>query len=460
MQLREYQTDIIERTRVQMRAGQRSILIQAPTGAGKTALTVSMLKSAADKGMRSWFLVHRRELLKQSSKAFALDNVYHAMIAANFPEDARAPIQVSSIQTMRHRMKRVKEPDFIVWDECHHLAAGSWAAIFAAFPNAFHVGLSATPVRLDGQGLGQFFPVMVQGPSVAWLIENKYLSKFKLYAPSGINTQGLHTRMGEFVHDELVHAVNKPSITGNAIKEYEKKCGDRRALGFAVSIEHSQYVVSQFNGRGISAAHVDGDTPPDLRDETLAKFQEGKILVVFNCQLFGEGVDLPAVEGLIDLAPTLSLGATMQRWGRVLRTFPGKEHAMILDHAQNCLRHGLPDDEREWDLFGAGEKKKKDEIDIGVKVCPKCFAAQSARNPACFCCGLVFTKKAREIDQLEGELEEIDPELLRRRARQEQGQASSEQDLIALGRARGYKRPELWARHILIARRRKHRGAA
>jgi superfamily II DNA or RNA helicase len=455
MELRPYQADIIERTRAEMKAGHKSILIQAPTGAGKTALTVSMLKSAAEKGMPSWFLNHRRELIRQSSKAFAKDSVHHGIIAANFQADPRAPIQVASIQTLQNRLSKVKAPQFIVWDECHHIAAGSWEKIFAAYPNAYHVGLSATPVRLDGRGLGKYFATMVNGPSVAWLIENKYLSKYKLFAPGGINTQGLHTRMGEFVHGELVNLVNKPSITGNAIKEYEKKCGGRRALGFAVSIEHSEYVVAQFRARGISAAHVDGDTPANLRDETLERFEAGEILVVFNCQLFGEGVDLPAVEGLIDLAPTLSLSAAMQRWGRVLRTFPGKDHAIILDHAQNVIRHGLPDEEREWLLTTEGYRNKKDDVNIGVKVCPKCFGAQPARNSECEYCGLVFITKAREVDLVEGDLEEVDPELLRRRARQQQGAAQTEDDLIALGTERGYKRPRLWARHIMMARKKR-----
>lgn len=461
MQLRSYQTDIIERTRAEMKAGHKSILIQAPTGAGKTALTVEMLRSASEKGMRSIFINHRRELIRQSSKAFAKVNVHHGIISANFQPDPRALIQVASIQTLQHRIGKIAEPIFFVWDECHHVAAGSWEKIFRMFPDAFHVGLSATPIRLDGQGLGKFFSVMVEGPSVAWLIEHGFLSKYRLIVPKGISTQGLHTRMGEFVHDELVNLVNKPSITGNAIREYEKKCAGRRALGFAVSIEHSKYVVSQFNARGIPARHVDGDTPSDERDETLHDFQEGRVKIVFNCQLFGEGVDLPAVEGLIDLAPTLSLSSAMQRWGRVLRTHPGKECAIILDHAQNVIRHGLPDEERDWYLHGDGYKKKKDEPNLSVKVCPQCFAAQPARNAACECCGLKFIAKAREVDHLDGELEEIDPEVLRRQARQQQGQAVSFTDLVELGRQRGYKKPYAWAKHVFNARQaRKIKGVA
>lgn len=454
MQLRQYQKDIIEKTRVLMREGKKSILIQAPTGAGKTALTVDMLKSAAEKGKRSWFVNHRRELIKQSSAAFAKDTVHHGIVAANFQPDPRHMVQVCSIQTLVNRVKKIKGPDFIVWDECHHVAAGSWEKIFNMFPDAFHVGLSATPKRLDGRGFKKYFKSMVHGPSVAWLIENNFLSSYKLYAPGGIDTSKLHIKYGEFKQDELVSVVSRPSITGNAIHEYKRKCFDRRALGFAVSVEHSKYVVAQFNSVGIKAAHVDGETDSNLRDEILERFRAGEILVVFNCQLFGEGLDLPVVEGLIDLAPTMSLTATMQRWGRVLRIFPGKENAMILDHAQNCMRHGLPDDEREWSLEDGDDTKKKSEV-VGVKICPKCLGAQAAYKSNCSYCGFLFVPKPREVELLEGTLEEVDIILLRKKRLMEQGRVQSLDDLIALGKSRNYKRPELWARHVYRARKKR-----
>lgn len=456
MQLRDYQLDIIDRVRAAMLNGYKRILIQAPTGAGKTALTVNMLKGAAAKKQQSWFVNHRRELIRQSSKAFAKDNVFHGIVAANFQPDPRAPIQVCSIQTLVNRFLKITPPKFIVWDESRHIAAGSWDKIFKAFPSSFHVGLDATPVRGDGRGLGQYFQTMIQGPSVSWLIENKYLSPYKLFAPGGINTSKLHVRYGEFKQDELVSLVNRPSITGSAITEYKKKCFDRRALGFAVSVEHSKYVVEQFKSVGITAAHVDGETDPHLRDDTLAAFEEGLIKVVFNCQLFGEGVDLPAVEGLIDLAPTMSLPAYLQRCGRVLRICEGKENAIILDHSQNCLRHGLPDDEREWKLDGEGyAKNKKDEP--GAKICPKCLGAQATYKTACSYCGHLFVTKAREVDQVAGSLEEVDLKALRnmtsiKAAMDSKKIYSQIKALEAIGLSRGYKRPALWARDVIAKR--------
>lgn len=456
VQLRDYQSDLITKVRENF-SRVRSVLIQSPTGSGKTLLTAFMLGTASKKNKTCWFLVHRRELIKQSIETFGAVGIDHGVIAPSFFMQPEKRVQIASVQTVARRFSRIPKPDLIVWDEAHHVAAKSWAVIHDAFSSAYHIGLTATPERLDGTGLGKWFASLVHGPAVTWLIENGFLCPYKLYSPpSGIVTKGLHTRMGDFVKSELVSAVDKPTITGDAIKHYQAHAAGRRAVVFCVSIEHSKHVVDQFRNAGIVAAHVDGETPTDERDDAIRRFRNGDIKVLSNVELFGEGFDLPALECAILLRPTQSLGLYLQQVGRALRPFPGKECAIILDHAGNCQRHGLPDEVRAWSLDGVDKKQKRDE-DAGppVRICKKCFAAQPAGALICKVCGTEFEIQSREVEQVEGELQEVDLEAMRIQRKKQQGQAKSYDELIALAKSRGYKSPYAWANHILRARQAK-----
>lgn len=456
VQLREYQNDIVAETRSKI-SSCRSVLIQSPTGSGKTLLTAFMLGNAAKKNNVCWFLVHRRELIKQSVETFNAVGIDHGVVAPNFLMQPEKRVQIASVQTVARRHARLPRPNLIVWDEAHHVAAKSWSVIHDLFSASYHIGLTATPERLDGTGLGKWFNHLVHGPAVTWLIENGFLSPYKLYAPpSGIVTKGLHTRMGDFVKSELVSAVDKPTITGDAIKHYMTHAAGRRAVVFCVSIEHSKHVVEQFRNAGIVAAHVDGETPTDERDDAIRRFRNGDIRVLSNVELFGEGFDLPAIECAILLRPTQSLGLYLQQVGRALRPFPGKQFAIILDHAGNCQRHGLPDDVRAWSLSGSENRKKRDE-DAGppVRICKKCFAAQPAGALICKVCGTQFEIQSREVDQVEGELQEVDLEAMRIQRKIQQGKAKSYDDLVALAKSRKYPNPHGWASHIVRARQAK-----
>lgn len=456
IQLRQYQEEIITQCREKMVAGKRSILIQSPTGSGKTLLTAHMLKTAASKGMPSWFCVHRRELVKQSIRAFDQVGLNFGVIAAGFLEDRRHLVQICSVQTLARRHHRFKKPRLIVWDETHHLAAKSWNQLHASQPGAYHIGLSATPERLDGTGLAKWYSHMILGPSVQWLIENKFLAPYRLFAPGSVSMAGVHTRMGDFVKSELSAAVDKPTITGSAIKEYQRLAPGKRAVVFCVSIEHSKHVVEQFNSAGVPAAHVDGETDVNERDLAIKKFERGEIRVLSNVDLFGEGFDLPAIEVAILLRPTQSLGLYLQQVGRSLRPSPGKSEALILDHAGNVSRHGLPDQERDWSLNDHEKRKSADDESAPtVRVCGKCFAAQPFGATVCKFCGFVFEIKPREVKHVDGDLREVDIAALRLQSRQEQGRSQSMDDLVALGKKRGYKRPYAWAAFIFRARQAK-----
>lgn len=453
IQLRPYQLQAVNQMRTLMQQGCKSILYQGATGSGKTALTAHMLHTAASKGMRSFFIVHRRELIKQSTNAFALEELKHGIISAGFFEDKRHLVQLASIQTLARRAFRYAQPRLIIWDEVHHIAAGSWAKLFGSFRDAFHIGLTATPERLDGQGLSTYFKEMINGPSVQSLIEQGYLSPYKLYAPMTVNVDSVHTRMGDYVRTELAEKLDRPSITGDAVAHYKKYCYGKRAVVFCVSVAHSKHVVDQFLANGIQAAHVDGESNQEERDGAIKKFREGTIQVLSNVELFGEGFDVSSIEAAILLRPTQSLGLYLQQVGRALRPAQEKDHAIILDHVGNCQRFGLPDEDRSWSLAGRAERShKKEGVATSVRICPSCFAAQVAGAPACKFCGFRYEVSGREITEKEGELSEVDLERIRRNRLRDQGHAESLTALIELGKQRRYKNPYYWAKMIFNAR--------
>lgn len=451
MQLRPYQDESVAKIREYMRQGIKQILLTSPTGSGKTLETSHMLKTAAERGMSSWFVVHRRELINQSTRAFDGEGVPHGIISANFESNRTALIQIASVQTLVRRFHKYRVPNLIVWDECHHIAANSWSKIFAQFPNAYHIGLTATPERLDGTGLDKWFRAMVNGPSVSWLIENGYLSPYKIYAPGEIDLSKVRTRMGDYVGSELTSIVDRPSITGDAIKHYKKLADGKRAVVFCASVAHSKHVVEQFKQAGVPAEHVDGETDTAERDMAIRRFRDGEIKVLSNVELFGEGFDVPCIEVAILLRPTKSLGLYLQQVGRSLRPSPGKDHAIILDHANNCREHGLPDDDRMWTLQGRDKKERK--APSGVRICPKCFGASRRGPTKCALCGHIFAVESREVEQRDGELSEVDTAAVRWKQHIEQGQTRTLEGLIALGKKRGYKNPYWWAQNVI-----KHRA--
>lgn len=470
LSLRGYQLALQDDARARFSAGRRSVLLQAPTGSGKTVLIASMLQSAARKGFRSWFTVHRRELINQAMATFRLAGIPYGVIAAGYWEDRRAPIQIASVQTLARRLANVSpEPRFIVFDECHHCAAATWDRIYRAFPEAFFVGLTATPQRLDGRGLSQYFDALVEGPSVRWLIDEGWLSPFRFLRPPGVSVSGLNTRMGDYARGELARAVGESTVTGDAVGHYLAALKGRRLLLRTVSVEHSKRMAEEFNAAGVPARHVDGDTPSHLRDWAMQDFVSGKVLVLTNVDLFSEGVDVPAAAGVSDLRPTQSLTLAMQFWGRALRPewAPGmplstaedrrlaieagpKTEALILDHAGNCERHGLPDTPREWSLLGRNGTK---ESVAGVRICPSCYGAQPPGKPACIYCGDVFPPRPREVEYVDGKLVEERAE----RAREFYDARTFEQ-LVALGKARGYKRPWFWAKMVHNGRQKRRVG--
>ncbi len=335
---------------------------------------------------------------------------------------------------------------------CHHIGAASWDTIFHRFPLAKILGLTATPWRLDGAGLGRWFTHMVLGPSTAELIAEGSLSRYRLFAPATPDLSGIAMAQGDYQRGALAKAMAKPQIVGDAIGHYLKLCAGKRAVAFAAGVENSRQIAAQFCAAGVRAEHVDGAMSAEERDAAVERFRRGETLVLSNADLFGEGFDVPAIEAAILLRPTKSLSLHLQQVGRALRPSPGKGHAIILDHAGNSLTHGLPDDEREWSLEDRERRKRSAPAEVSIRQCDNCFFVFRPA-PKCPQCGETIEVKARAIEVVEGELAEVRKIAAQRQRRLEEADCRTLDDWRRLAEQRGYKPG--WAMHRWQARQRR-----
>lgn len=470
IKLRDYQMEGVSQIRQRFRAGDRNVLFQLPTGGGKTVVFSYITEGASTKGNRVLILVHRQELIRQASQSLTDIGVTHGIIAPGFTPTWDS-VQVASVQTLVRRLDKIHAPHLIISDECHHAGAASWAKIFQHFSRANILGVTATPCRLDGKGLGRsaggFFDSMVNGPTVAELINKRYLAKPRVFAPPvGADISNLRKKYGEFVTADAAAAMDKPMITGCAVQHYRKLANNIPAIAFCASVAHAEHVAEQFRAAGYQAASIDGTMHDNDRKGRIKALGSGGLHVLTSCDIISEGTDIPIVGAAILLRPTASLGLCLQQVGRALRMYDGKTEAVILDHVGNVMRHGMPDEDREWTLDGdkQGQKKKKDdEKGLKIKQCEQCYAVHIPA-PKCPVCGHIYEVSVREIEVAEGELQELDTRRLaeieenRKKlfARREEGQCVTLEDFQQLAAKRGYAPG--WAFHRYKARQQRGGG--
>ena len=372
-----------------------------------------MLASAATRGKRAWFCVHRKELLDQSVQTFVeAADIHVGIVAAGYPRSPLAPVQVCSVPSLARQWRSLAPPDLIVWDECHHLASSSWSEIAQGLDRApLQIGLSATPRRLDGRGLASWFDVLITGPSTEALIASGALSPYKFYAPGAVSMAGVHRVAGDYNKRETASVMEHSTVVGDAVSHYLQHGAGGRALVFAWSVEASRGIADSFRLAGVEAEHVDGETARGVRTNAMRAFRDGALRVLCNVDLFGEGLDVPAVDCVFLLRPTQSLGLYLQQVGRGLRPSPLKTHVKIFDHVNNWQRHGLPDDARTWTLEGRTSRTRESEPQ--VKRCAACFGVSRAGVRVCPLCGVVFPVNARTVERVEGTLVETDVDVLR-----------------------------------------------
>lgn len=440
---------MFEPVRQAFRDGMRAGALVAPTGSGKTRVMAAMAEAAQARGNTTAILAHRVELIDQIDGALKDLGIEADIVAAGY-ERRRSPVMLASVQTLIRRLDTIQAPDFLLIDECHHAVSPTWTKIVDAWPSAKRLGVTATPIRLDGKGLAGCFERLIIGPTVAELTP-EYLAPAKVWAPPTIDVSGLHTIAGDYIVKEAEERANRPSVTGDAIAHYRQHADGKPALVFCVSVKHATDVASDFRDAGYSAVMLQGGMDRHLRRDALTDFRAGRIQVITSVDIFTEGTDLPGVHAGIVLRPTQSLALWRQICGRILRRCEGKEHAVLLDHANNVKTFGRPIDEPVWQLT-YDEVKRKRKQTIMSRVCPKCFAASSMRAFRCSNCGEVFKVAPRsEVEERDGELVEITAEMIARKAeRRHQGQAQSREQLLEIARRKGYS--PTWVDHVIAGR--------
>lgn len=455
IQLRDYQLPFMDGIRDAYKNGAKSVMGVAPCGFGKTVAFSYMTRGAVDKGNTVGLVAHRSELLDQIGGTLDMFGIPHGYVAPGRYPNPLAPAQVCSVQAMARRIERyTRNPfDFLIEDEAHHCAAGtSHHAVAIAHRDKKILGVTATPERLSGEALADTYETMVMGPTPAELIKTGALSRYKAYAPFAPDMTGVGRRGGDLNRDENEKVMDRPTITGSAVEHYSRLCWGKKAVAFCVSITHAEHVAQQFRDAGIPAVSLDGKMDPKVRREMLRQFVAGDIWVLTSCDLISEGYDCPGIEVAILLRPTESLSLFIQQVMRALRTVYAKgfdlfreqgrlqaieagtkQFAIILDHAGNIARHGLPDDDRVWSLLGRkGRAKAGGGRTVSVTTCGQCWASFRPTAPCCPYCGNVRDVNGRQIKVVDGTLEEIDPDLVRQARAEEMARVNAERaDRIA-----------------------------
>lgn len=414
IKLRDYQTQAVEDLRASFRAGNRRLLLQAGTGSGKTIIAAQIIKNAIAKKKYVLFLAHRRELIDQCADKLVRFGVPHGIIMAGRQAHVIQEVQVASIQTLWARAikkTRINLPptDLMVIDEAHHCLSKTYRTLIEAYPEATVLGLTATPCRGDGRGLGEIYQDMVSCPSIAELTAQGFLVPIRYYAPAAPDLTGVKTRMGDYVEGELAERMDKKPLVGSIVENWGRLAEGRQTVVFATGVRHSIHIAQEFEAAGVRAAHLDANTPLDERAQILADLVSGAITVVSNCMVLTEGWDCPPVSCCVLARPTKSIGLYLQMAGRTLRPWEAKEDCLLIDHAGCIYEHGFVDEPVPWDLDStrkikdaiAGQKKKAKPI-----TCPECkYVFQGLA--ACPKCGWAPTKAGQEYAWVKGELVEV-----------------------------------------------------
>ena len=441
--LRDYQQDLLDRVFTAFQEGYCRPLVVAPCGAGKSYIFAELIRRTRGEAL---VLTHRQELKQQ-----------HEELLRNL---AVTNARVAMVLTEANRLGEYPKPALIVVDEAHLSRSNSWMKVIEYY-DTFTAGFSATPVRLDGKPLGDVFDTMIQGVDVRWLIDHHRLAPYEYYAPTLVDTSGLRTVAGDYVVSDLEQLMNERCIYGDLVGSYERFAKGARTIAYCVSVNHARNVAEAFREAGYPADFMSAQTPSRERQRILTALRSGEIRVLCNVGLISEGISIDEVSCVMLLRPTESVALGIQQMMRCMRYMPGKT-AVIVDCVGNYLRISLPDTERSWGLSEPVRKRRElnSEGNFYLRCCPECYMT-FATAPKCPFCGADYPLHSREIAaHREIELARITAEEAQRvaeakkKSRVEQGRAQSFEELIRLGKQRGYKNPAFWAAQIMKGRKR------
>jgi len=455
------QSDLVGRVRQSMRR-HKGVLMQSPTGSGKTRMALDMIAGAYAKGSSCVFSVPRKELLAQTIKTISEYGIPFGVISPDHSYNPFAKIQIAMTPTLARRLDKIPAPKILFADEAHFGGAELDRVIdWSRAGGGWRVGLSATPLKTNGKPMSDHYDHMEMGLPMADLIKMKRLSDFRYFAPQQPDLSAVASRNGEYVQSQLADFMEADrAIIGDAVKTYRELAFGKLNVVFATSRKHAGIIRDTFNAAGITAMMIDGTMGPDERKRIILGFARREYTVLVSVALLTFGFDLAAaagmdvtVESMSDLCPRKSLPMMLQVWGRVLRM--KDDPAIIADHAGNWRENGFPDDPRDWSLDDSKKRATSDEKAEPVRQCDIAsggcgFVHRPA--PVCPNCKRVYPIMSREVEQIDGELAEIDRATMVRERKQEQGRAETLDDLIRVGAQRGMKNPSGWARHVFNAR--------
>ncbi len=365
-----------------------------------TTVAADIIRSASEKG-RVLFLAHRQELVDQAKNRLHQFGIRPGIVMAGYTMVNRT-VMVASVATLVRRLSTFAPDHFslIIVDECHHSVAGSFQKILNHFAGAAVVGLTATPYRLDGKGLGDIYQELVAPIRIPDLIERGYLVPTRVFAPRSVDVTGVKVTAGEYNSGQLFDKFNKREVYAQVVENYLRFARATKAIVFCVNVEHSRNTVEAFNQAGISARHVDGESSAIERAQAIDDFRTGKVMVLSNVNLFTEGFDLPAIETVILNRATKSKSLYLQMVGRGLRPVPGKTACIVIDQGANIYAHGPV----EADEVPTLETTKKKTTGVApVKECPSCYRLLATSIRTCPECGHEFPPPAAESKVVEFE---------------------------------------------------------
>lgn len=452
MELREYQNRMIENARQVLRSGKKRIIIHAATGSGKTIIAAAIVSAALEKGKKVLFLVHFRELAFQAKERFSEFGIGDevSIIMAGEETDHSKPVQIASVQTYARRLKLEEEnqsywfhnADLVIYDECHSSIARTRKAILELYKkDAVILGLTATPCRADGRGLGEVYEDIVSCTGIEELTNLKYLVPVVYYGcKEKPDLDNIPEVAGDFNKKVLGERVDIPKLIGDIYDNWARIAIDRQTVIFATNVKHSKHIKELFERRGVRIEHVDAHTPEEERRDILNRFRAGYVQVVTNCAVYSEGADFPWASCIVLAKPSKSYARYVQMAGRGLRPHIGKNDCIIIDHAGLVVgkySHGYLDDPVAWTLDGKEKAWKK-----------KLERKKEKKIMECDTCGFLFTGKrcpqcGKEVENYGKKIETTDDELIELKGKA--SKATAEDKRIFYGMLEHYRRSKGYA---------------
>jgi len=413
LELRNYQIESIEKIRESLRSGNRNVILQAACGAGKTIIAAEIVKCALEKGNNVIFLQNRRDLVHQTVQKFEDYGLgeYIGVVMAGEEPSLGKPLQVVSIQTYGRRIKLGGDWELkaklVIFDECHSSVAKSYKDIIDQYQDSTILGLTATPCRSDGRGLGSIYDDIVSCIGIDELIELKYLVPMIHYGPAAPDLAQIKITAGDYNKKELGHVMDTPKLVGDIYDNWMEIADGRQTIVFAVNVKHSKHIRDLFNNRGFPCEHIDAHTNDEDRVEIYNRFEMGDTRILTNVGICTEGSDFPFVGCIVIARPTKSYGRYIQMAGRGLRPDSGKSDCILLDHSGCIEQHGFVDDAMTWSLNDKEKAWRKPPVkkEKLPMICDMCSHAFTGKR--CPKCGYEIKDYGKKIEAIEAKLEQI-----------------------------------------------------